>query len=294
MKEYRPGTYFTFVFIFSACLLLLAQGAPSQTPGTLRWNVSTHGHVISSPAIAEDGTIYVGAGSSDLDASNLGWLYSISPGGTTNWVLPFPGAVRSSPAIGSDGRIYVGCMNGDFIIASATGQYSTVPLGGGILSSPAIGADGTIYVGALSNYFNKIYSLRPDGSMNWVFSMGAISVPYPGGGSEQNSSPAIGPDRTIYVGSIDGNLYSISPTGQTNWTFPLATSAGGTFCSPSIDSDGTIYIGAQDGILRALTPQGSERWEFSKGAFSPIESSPAIGPDGSIYFGCVSGGASLL
>src|SRR6266581_348023 len=43
-------------------------------------------------------------------------------------------------------------------------------------------------------------------------------------GSEARSSPAIGPDGTIYIGSYDLDttrraLYSISPQGTTNWTF---------------------------------------------------------------------------
>jgi outer membrane protein assembly factor BamB len=93
-------------FVFAAAGACLA-----QTPGTKLWTVTAPQQIISSPAIASDGTIYVGSG--DPFGSAPGTLCSFSPQGTTNWYLPFPRALASSPSIGPDGRIYVGCLNGD-------------------------------------------------------------------------------------------------------------------------------------------------------------------------------------
>ena len=36
-------------------------------------------------------------------------------------------------------------------------------------------------------------------------------------GGDVRSSPAIGSDGTIYVGSSDENLYAINPDGSTKW-----------------------------------------------------------------------------
>jgi len=60
--------------------------------------------VFSSPAIASDGTIYVG--------SNDHKLYAIHPNGTLQWAYTTGGSVNSSPAIAANGTIYVGSGNG--------------------------------------------------------------------------------------------------------------------------------------------------------------------------------------
>jgi len=94
------------------------------------------------------------------------------------------------------------------------------------------------------------------------------------------SSPAIGADGTIYVGSSDGKLYAINPDGSQKWSF---TTGGQIFSSPAIGADGTIYVGSADNKLYAINPDGSQKWSFTTGYW--IGSSPAIGTDGTIYFG---------
>ena len=64
-----------------------------------------------------------------------------------------------------------------------------------------------------------------------------------------DSSPTIGSDGTIYVGSWDNNLYAIKPNGSKKWTFETG---GGVDSSPTIGSDGTIYIGSRDNNLYAI------------------------------------------
>ena len=48
--------------------------------------------------------------------------------------------------------------------------------------------------------------------------------------------------------------------------------------------DGTIYFGTFNGRLWAVNPNGTKKWVFRAGR--EIKSSPAIGADGIIYFGC--------
>jgi outer membrane protein assembly factor BamB len=100
-------------------------------------------------------------------------------------------------------------------------------------------------------------------------------------GGDIRSSPAIGADGTIYVGSFDGKLYAINPDGTKKWSFPTG---GDVFSSPAIGADGTIYVGSLDDNLYAINPAtGKEKWSFTTGG--DVFSSPAIGADGTIYFG---------
>ncbi|MGA2158235.1 MAG: PQQ-binding-like beta-propeller repeat protein [Dehalococcoidia bacterium] len=100
-------------------------------------------------------------------------------------------------------------------------------------------------------------------------------------GNIVSSSPAIGADGTIYVGSYDNNLYAINPNGTRKWTFPT-----GVYGAPAIGSDGTIYAGSSDNYLYAITDNvtaGIQKWRF--GTLDHIESCPAIGGDGTLYVG---------
>jgi len=63
------------------------------------------------------------------------------------------------------------------------------------------------------------------------------------------SSPAIGSDGTIYVGSGDNNLYAINPDGSKKWAFKTS---GDVDSSPEIGSDGTIYVGSNEENLYAI------------------------------------------
>ena len=63
------------------------------------------------------------------------------------------------------------------------------------------------------------------------------------------SSPAIGSDGTIYVGSYDEHLYAIKPDGSLKWKYKTNDDI---FSSPAIGSDGTIYVGSYDNHLYAI------------------------------------------
>jgi outer membrane protein assembly factor BamB len=97
-----------------------------------------------------------------------------------------------------------------------------------------------------------------------------------------HSSPAIGADGTIYVGSWDGKLYAINSDGSQSWNFTTGYTIDS---SPAIGADGTIYVGSHD-KLYAINPDGSHSWNFTKGwPLYSVLSSPAIGANGTIYVG---------
>ena len=96
------------------------------------------------------------------------------------------------------------------------------------------------------------------------------------------SSPAIGSDGTVYVGSYDNKLYALSgKSGDKLWEFKTGSVVDS---SPAIGPDGTVYVGSYDNKLYALSGKsGDKLWEFETGG--QVHSSPAIGPDGTVYVG---------
>lgn len=246
--------------------------------------------------------------------SPIKWTFNIAPNGPGS---PFPSPFVSSPAIAPDGTLYIGSGN-DFLYAinpdgTLKWTYEAGQADGQVMAaSPAIGSDGTIYA---ASYDRQLYAINPDGTLKWVFPTKTVL----------SSSPAIGSDGTIYAGgtSLDkivyscpngsvtvtmGGLYAVNPDGSMKWVVPLS---GTVNSSPVVGSDGTIYIASEgdilnertdicdpnsdfvpsnvdagiptNGVVYAIKPDGTFKWEF--GALGPIDSSPAIGPDGTIYIG---------
>jgi outer membrane protein assembly factor BamB len=101
------------------------------------------------------------------------------------------------------------------------------------------------------------------------------------------SSPALGPDGTIYIGCPEG-VYALNPDKTVKW---FNTNVWTGISSPAVGRDGTVYIGVHDDTpylkLCALDPQnGAAKWSYSMGVMTPSAlylGPPAIGPDGTIY-----------
>ncbi len=266
--------------------------------------------ILSSPAIAQDGTIYFTSMSNKLFALNpdgtekwnyniglsvdiwsspaidkdgtvyvgshdnfKGRLYAINPDGTEKWSFETSSDISSSAAIGKDGTIYIATGDHHLYALDPNGKKKwgfTFPDFAD--SSPSIADDGTIYVGSTRE--GALYAINHDGTKKWSLKLGpSIDV---------WSSPAIGSDGTIYIGADDGHLYAVKSDGTIKWTFAFNGDGGS---SPAIGSDGTIYMGCDcDGgkSFFAINPDGTEKWSFSKG---DAASSPAIGKDGTVYIG---------
>jgi len=230
-------------------------------PGTKLWLLEV-GECWSSPAIDENGVIYVG--------NHAGVLTAIWPDGTVKW-RAVTGEPLSSPSIGADGTVYVGAGKSVLAFSNSGARLWAYATQGRIYSCPAIGADGTLYVGSEDG---NLYALNQDGSLRWrADSCGS------------GYHPSIGRDGTVYANGLQAMVTAVDPTGNRKWSCPFSC---GVQSPPAIGQDGTIYVAADSGgdcgnFILAISPDGQVLWFYGNESEN-IEDAPAIGPDGSLYF----------
>lgn len=252
--------------------------------GRRRWSYPTGMIEWSSAAIGDidrDNELEIVIGTSGGDPNIGGDVYAIN--GTTGgleWHYHVDSIVWSSPAIGDiDGddtvEVVIGTNDGQVIALNGEDggpQWSlTIPSSRKVASSPAIGdidGNGSMEI-VIGCHDGKVYVIDGvAGTISWSFTTGGIVW----------SSPAIGPDGTIYVGSDDGNLYAIDgSSGAEKWHY---TTGGGVWSSPAVvDIDGDqsveIIVGSNDGYIYAINDDGTLLWRFPTG--DAVLSSPAIG-----------------
>jgi RHS repeat-associated protein len=100
-------------------------------------------------------------------------------------------------------------------------------------------------------------------------------------GGAVESSPVISNDGTVYVGSDDSYLYAFDLNGNLKWKYKTE---GKIIASPSIDKNGIIYTVSDNGKLYTFNNKGILQWSVPV-TNEIIKASPAIGIDGTIYFG---------
>lgn len=217
--------------------------------------------------------------------------------GTLLWVYKTGAAVESSPVIGEDGTIYVGSHDGFLYALNPDGtekwKFNAGPavhderwqVSKSIMATQAIAKDGTIYVYSSADY---MFAVNPDGTEKWRFKIKWHNDFW--------SSPIIGGDGTIYIGSgraenipgFKGGLFAINPDGTEKWFY---NTGNGVTMPVSISADETLYLGigipSQDksyqdtGEIIALTLQGVKKWGFPVKQW--VEGPSTISSDGTVY-----------
>ncbi len=277
----------------------------------------------SAPAVARDGTVYVGSAIGTA-------LLAIAPappeeGGTAEepsltfaWRFATGSGIHSPPAIGPTGAIYFGCDDGYLYAVNPDGTARwTYEVGTAVKCSPAVAPDGTIYV--IDGEFGLVlHAVGPDGASKWLAGIewgseffpairadgsivlcvswgqvtaiseaGEVVWAYepPDDGPSPSTGPAIGPRGEVYYGTEQGVLCALTPEGTPAWGCVLGEAKIST--SPTVDAEGTVYVGTNEGLLCAVGADGQIRWRQSLG--SAVTSSPVIGAGGALYVGCADG-----
>ncbi|WP_159951351.1 outer membrane protein assembly factor BamB family protein [Polaribacter septentrionalilitoris] len=123
--------------------------------GSIKWQKDLPAKAAQGgPAVAADGTIYLGGYEEKMIAYN--------PDGSEKWSYSAKGAIEVVPAIDNDGNLYFGDTNGFFHVVNSDGlnPYKVTKLGDEIHSSAAIGSNGIIYLAVNQGDFGKVYALK--------------------------------------------------------------------------------------------------------------------------------------
>ncbi|MBR9974268.1 MAG: PQQ-like beta-propeller repeat protein [Bacteroidetes bacterium] len=158
--------------------------------GSLRWTFPTAAPFSGSPSVGPNGEILIG--------NEVGWLHSLRPNGTLDWRVRLPSRIRTTPSVTREALVTVmtdegklfrfdneGRMLWDIAVAQAGGE-----------GSPAVDVNGVTYIGTLDG---RLTAVRANGTVLWRFETGDAI----------HSTPAIGPDGSIAIGSDDGTLYML-------------------------------------------------------------------------------------
>ncbi|MCL5035703.1 MAG: PQQ-binding-like beta-propeller repeat protein [Chloroflexi bacterium] len=238
-----------------------AQGtglAKTRGPGTLNLisMTKTGFEIMSSPAIAEDGTVIAGSGDFHL--------YAFTPEGKIKWKFKTGEPVLSSPALTKD-SIYFGSNDGWFYCLDYHGKMRwACPARGRIISSPNITKEGLVVFGSQDG---DIRAMTRDGHPAWICEIGGFVF----------SSPSLDKEGNIYAGSGDGNFYCINSGGKIQWKYETGKEI---YSSPLIDDEGNIYFGSDNGVFYSLDRSGKLLWSYkTKGA---VPGSAALTPSGNI------------
>ena len=206
--------------------------------GTLAWRFRAGDKIFSAPAIADDGTIYVGAQDD--------YLYAIQPSGELRWRYRAGGDVDSSPVIGDDGTIYFGSDDHRVYALDRNGTLRfRVEMGGYVRAALALGRDHNILVPVFGPH-PRIASLdTATGEEQWSFGVGGTDANELGVGS----SPLVDVDGNIFFGADDDYVYSIDRTGHMRWIYETG---GNVDSDPILTEGGLLVVGSDDHLVHAI------------------------------------------
>jgi outer membrane protein assembly factor BamB len=280
--------------------------------GGLSWSYETAGRIESSPAADAVDTVCVGSG------DNI--FYSIDSLGRLQWSYETPARIRSSVAIGTD-TVYIGSQdNVLYVIAEATStptptntptntptKTPTITPTRTPTATPTITPTPTetptwdprtpTYTPTETPTSTATPTITPTPYADWpMFRHDARHTglsEYTGPSvprfnwsyrtaSDVRSSPALGGDGRVYVGSgyDDQNLYAFNSDGRLTWSY---LTGDYVYSSPALGGDGRVYVGSgyNDQNLYAFNSDGSLTWSYLTRGW--VESSPAIGATGEVY-----------
>jgi len=209
--------------------------------GSVRWKYLVEHEIVGTPAVDQNGNIYVG--------SKDDYLYCLLPNGTLNWKKQLDSDAQGSPVISLQNVIVICTLNSLYTFdldGTLLWMYDQ-----GTSKTPSINNDGVIYIGNSKG----LHAVDSSGVLKWVYN--DFDILQFGVGSPSVSD---GGELYITAGDSQGDEYLIALNGEGTvlWTYTLPDNGGNT----AIGSNGTIYVGCDDYYLYAINPDGTLKWRY--------------------------------
>ena len=264
----------------------------------------------TSPAVLTDGRIlWPGPGDT---------LFVLTAGGAELERIAFDGTVLS-PAVAGHGRVYVADASGGLAALDASGSRISrvwrMRLGTSSYASPTVGPDGSIYA-ADDRHLYAVRDLGSHGAVRWSFEtkkpIEVSSAVSPDGtvilGTNHDKEYGIDRDGTVkWAIDIGDYTYSSSTATAAGLAYfadntgrvRTVTSSSGAvlhvqrplgptgkehaWTSIAVDAAGDTYWGTEKGNVYGYDAAGTRLFGVDVG--SGVTSYPALGADGTLYFG---------
>lgn len=215
--------------------------------GNIRWTFESQNQTMATDMDIKNGPIIDNCGNIYFigkDADNNVKVFSLSPNGHERWTYNTYLQTNdhfSSPAFSTDfSRVYVAIRDTIYCLNSSNGNVSWTfkPSGisGTFKATPAVDSQNNVYVGTKADNNSVFYAIKSDGTtLLWQNPIGA----------DLYSSPAIGDNGRIYVGSeisasVKKSIYALNiNSGQIQWALHIDNIM---WSSAAIIDTGTLYI----------------------------------------------------
>lgn len=212
----------------------------SVTPsGEVRWRFrARRPFLLSTPAVDEDGTAYIGS----VDHR----LYAVAADGRMRWEYRTGGEISSTPVIGDDGTIYFGSDDEHVHAVTRDGRLRwRRDLDGFVRAPVALGRDGSVIAGVYGPEPRVVSLDAESGEPRWYFPVG-FDEPEEAGIA---SGPLVDAGGDIYFGAQDDYVYSLTSRGRLRWIHKVG---GDVDAAPILTPEGLLLIGSDDGRLYAI------------------------------------------
>jgi outer membrane protein assembly factor BamB len=229
-----------------------------DTAVNFKWGFNSGDVIQGSPRI-RGSYVYFGGNRS---GGNI-YKYTASTGAAaTNWSSPYTTGsdVEVRPAVSSTGVVYAGSWENDryfhAVNANKTVKWTYDTGLVRVFSAAALDETerhvyfGTAEVQGGGSIDGKVYALHMDtGALVWSYQTGGAIY----------SSPVVGTDGAVIIGSDDGFLYCFESDGTLRWQLDLTDDVRS---SPALKGDNSaVYVGADTNRLYAVPVTGNP-WQF--------------------------------
>ena len=225
---------------------------------SLWWKLELDSGEPTAPAVAEDGTLYLGT---------TGGVYAGAPDGRLLWVKRV-GTIERQPAFTPSGSLLVVTDSGVLLELSLRGEAREI--GGGLASPgfPLVLDGGEVAVAARDG---DVRVLDLQGRR-----LGALASRHRGAVAIARLSSGL-----LVSASADPFMHVFSASGAQHRMVMLHD---GIVAGPLLGDDDTIWVVRADGTLLGLSAGGRVRAQARLGAIS-MKSVPAVGKDGALRLG---------